>query len=210
MPQETAALSAEASSNGDRPARTRRPLRADARHNRTKILETAEQVFADRGLSAPIDEIAHRAGVGVGTVYRHFPTKELLFEAIVVARLEEMVREAKKLTNAEDPGKAFFAHVSRIMLAAHEKKDFVDALSAAGVDVKTTLAKTSRRHWKNLALLLENAQRAGAVRTDIGIDEVRTLLTGLIQAVDFRAPDSARLQERLLKIVYDGLRPGKE
>lgn len=184
-----------------------RALRADAQLNRTKILEAAQEVFAARGLSAPIDEIARRAGVGVGTVYRHFPTKEALFEAIVASRLEEMASEAKKLADAEDPEKAFFTHVSRIMLAAREKRDFVDALSAAGIDVKTTLAKASRNHWKNLEHLLVNAQKAGAVRADIGIQELKTLLTGLIQATDFRASGAAKVQERLLSIVCDGLRP---
>ena len=74
-----------------------RPLRADARRNRAKVLEAAEEVFASEGLAVPIDEVARRAGVGVGTVYRHFPTKEALFEAIVVARLEALVERAEEL-----------------------------------------------------------------------------------------------------------------
>ena len=70
--------------------------RADAVRNLAKILQAAEEVFAAEGLAVPIDEVARRAGVGIGTVYRHFPTKEALFEAIVVARLEGLIERARR------------------------------------------------------------------------------------------------------------------
>src|SRR5260370_4133101 len=85
---------------------TPRAMRADARRNRARVLEVAQAVFATEGLAVPIDEIARRAGVGAGTVYRHFPTKEALFEAIVISRVERLTEEGGSLASAEDPGPA--------------------------------------------------------------------------------------------------------
>src|SRR4051794_19210057 len=82
-----------------------RPRRADAQRNRLKILEAAEAVLATEGLAAPIDDTARRAGVGIGTVYRHFPTKEELFEAIFRTWVQRLVDEAKALLDDDDPGR---------------------------------------------------------------------------------------------------------
>jgi AcrR family transcriptional regulator len=78
------------------------PLRADARRNRARVLEAAQEAFTAEGLSVPLDEIARRAGVGAGTVYRHFPTKEALFEAVVVHRIQGLTEDA--LTRAQQAG----------------------------------------------------------------------------------------------------------
>ena len=110
-----------------------RPLRADARRNRAKVLAAAEEVFASEGLAVPIDEVARRAGVGVGTVYRHFPTKEALFEAIVVARLEALVERAEELATSDDPGTAMFTFISELVDLAVQKKDLTEELARAGV-----------------------------------------------------------------------------
>src|SRR5580658_9490937 len=85
-----------------------RPQRADAQRNRARVLEAAEVVFAAEGLNVPVDVIAEKAGVGVGTLYRHFPTKEKLFEAIIVERISGLAVEARCRLTAEDPGAAFF------------------------------------------------------------------------------------------------------
>src|SRR3984885_11301949 len=90
---------------------TERPsaaLRADARRNRARVLEVAAQVFAAEGLSVPVHEIARRAGVGTGTVSRHFSAKEDLYEAILLSRMEQLARQADALARTEDPGTAFF------------------------------------------------------------------------------------------------------
>jgi AcrR family transcriptional regulator len=81
-----------------------RPLRADARRNRAKVLSAAEEVFASEGPAVPIDEVARRAGVGVGTVYRHLPTKQALFEAIVVARIEALIERGEELCTVDVVG----------------------------------------------------------------------------------------------------------
>src|SRR5580704_7958811 len=80
----------------------KRPLRVDARQNRERVLDVAKAVFSAEGLDVPIDEIARRAGLGVGTLYRHFPTKGALFQAIVLGRMEHLVEEARALAEAPD------------------------------------------------------------------------------------------------------------
>ncbi|HEX4865705.1 MAG TPA: helix-turn-helix domain-containing protein, partial [Acidimicrobiales bacterium] len=83
-------------------------LRADARRNRELILAAADKAFAEEGLGVPVDEIARRAGVGAGTLYRHFPTKEALFEAVLVAHLDGITERARALAEREDPDEALF------------------------------------------------------------------------------------------------------
>src|SRR3954467_4488904 len=91
-----------------------KPLRADARRNREKVLEAAGELFAAQGSAVPLDEIGALAGVGPGTVYRHVPTKEALFEAVTVARLRDLVDLANGLVGADDPGPAFDRFLDRL------------------------------------------------------------------------------------------------
>src|SRR5262249_5621414 len=111
---------------------SRRP-RADARRNRARVLEAAEEVFASHGLAVPIDGIARRAGVGAAPVYRHFPTKESLFEAVVIRRFELLTDEARSLAGALDPGAAFFGSLQRLVEEMATKRDLRDVLLDAGV-----------------------------------------------------------------------------
>ena len=90
-----------------------RPLRADARRNRERVLDAARTAFAADGLSVSLDEIARRAGVGPGTLYRHFPTKEALIEAVVQDRLCRLAAEGAALRDSRDPGAAFFEFIER-------------------------------------------------------------------------------------------------
>ncbi|MEU9844544.1 helix-turn-helix domain-containing protein, partial [Actinomadura sp. NPDC048032] len=95
-----------------------RPLRADALRNRAKVLAAAEEVFAVQGTSASTEEVARKAGVGIGTVFRHFPTKESLLEAVLVALLKRLAAEARDLRAAADPGAAFFGFFTRVVSQA--------------------------------------------------------------------------------------------
>ena len=114
-------MSTAVTSTGGETEGSRRPMRADALKNQGRILEAAEEVFALQGVSAPIDMVAERAGVGVGTVYRHFPTKEALFEAIVLSRLEELASAATVSTQADDPSEAFFSFLRLFATAGVEE-----------------------------------------------------------------------------------------
>jgi AcrR family transcriptional regulator len=155
-----------------------RPLRADALRNRAKVLEAAEAVFDAHGTTASTEEVAREAGVGIGTVFRHFPTKEALLEAVYVSRLHKLADEAAALASGEDPGEVFFVFFARVVEHASTKNALSAALMEAGVDVTETTAETGRGLKRALVTLLDRAQETGAVRRDVGLAEVMTLLVG--------------------------------
>jgi AcrR family transcriptional regulator len=178
------------------PADAARPLRADAARNRERVLRAAREVFAASGYGVPLDEIAARAGVGPGTVYRHFPTKEALFEAVVAARLRDLVTDARSRAGSSDPGDAFFGFLGRVAAESAAKRDLPDAISVAG----------SLRDELNAALdvLLQRAQRAGTVRADVRTPDVIVLLKGLFASL---ADVSDPVQRDLVfTVLADGLR----
>ena len=181
----------------ERAGASERPLRADARRNRDKILAAARDAFAAAGYGVPLDEIAALAGVGPGTVYRHFPTKEALFEAVVTARVEDLINDARARAGADDPGHAFFGFLARLAAEAAAKRDLPDAIAIAG--------SLPRDLHAAIDVLLRRAQEAGALRADIRAPELIVLLKGLIRSIQ-DASDSG-LSDRVLAVVADGLRP---
>ncbi len=178
--------------------------RADAVRNLAKILQAAEEVFAAEGLAVPIDEVARRAGVGIGTVYRHFPTKEALFEAIVVARLEGLIERAEELCTASDAGVALFAFVDELVALAVEKKDIHDELARAGVTSEQLGAPIKEKLTARVEVLLQRAQAAGAVRQDVNIVDLTTLLMGTCMAAGQQGRPECTA--RLVAVICDGLR----
>ena len=181
-------------------------MRADAERNRQRVLEVAQQVFAKEGLVVPIDEIARRAGLGVGTLSRHFPTKEALFEAIVVGRMQQLVEFARAGAESDDPGAAFFGFLARMVDEGAAKKDFLTALAGTGVDLQR-IAAIKQQMKRAVAVLLERAQEQGAVRTDIGAVDVLTLVMGAVGAADRHGAGPPE-RKRLLAVILDGLRHG--
>jgi AcrR family transcriptional regulator len=179
-----------------------RPLRADAARNRARILEAAEAVFAAEGIEAPVDEIAEKAGVGVGTLYRHFPTKEKLCEAILLERLVALAADARALAEAEDPVAAFFAFLDHMMEEVAAKRDLLVAVMGAGIEFDAAAAETKEQMQQAVGVLLRRAQEAGAVRSDVTAEAVMALVSGTCQA----AAHHAGLSDDLLAIVCDGLR----
>jgi AcrR family transcriptional regulator len=174
-----------------------RPLRADAARNREKVLRAAREAFAESGYGVPLDEIAARAGVGPGTVYRHFPAKEALFEAVVTARIEDLISDARARASAEDPGDAFFSYLARIAAESAAKRDLPDAISIAG----------SLRDDLNTALdvLLRRAQQAGAVRADVRTRDLIVLLKGMFASL--AGTTDPALRDLVAAVLADGLRP---
>ncbi len=147
-------------------AQPAKPLRADAARNRARVLETAYETFAAEGLSVPIDEIARRAGVGAGTVYRHFPTKEDLFKAVVESRLRHIITEGRALLDEPGPSEALFSFL-RLMVLDWGATDqgLVDALGGLGIDVESVAPDAEDAFRSLLGELLVAAQRAGTVRS---------------------------------------------
>jgi AcrR family transcriptional regulator len=179
-----------------------RPLRADARRNRDKVLRAAREAFAAAGYGVPLDEIAARAGVGPGTVYRHFPTKEALFQAVITARIADLIADARSRADAGDPGAAFFGFLARIGAEAAAKRDLPDAIAISG----------SLQNQLNAALdvLLRRAQQAGAVRADVRTPDLIVLLKGMLRSILDASPGGAvdlALRERVFAVLADGLRP---
>jgi len=187
---------------------TGRPLRADARRNRARVLEAAGDVFAAEGIAVPLDEIARRAGVGAGTVYRHFPTKEALFEAVVTDRIKALTSVGRAalagIAAGGDPGEAFFGYLAVMVSDAGAKMDLADALVGAGVDLQRTTLAAADDLRDALGDLLAQAQSAQAVRTDVDVADLHALIGGAVAAERARQADGR--PGRLAQIISDGLR----
>ncbi len=155
-------------------------MRADARRNRERILDAARQVFSDYGTATQMDEIARRAGVGVGTLYRHFPTKDQLVGELVRIKLTDFAARARaKFEEDERPWESF-ADLMREQAeiasrdAAQQRMIFAmthEALEAAGPTIAELTAASQA--------LIDRAKAAGAIRDDLVVDDVRTLMCGL-------------------------------
>jgi AcrR family transcriptional regulator len=185
----------------------RRPLRADALRNRERVLEVAFTTFATEGLSVPVHEIARRAGVGTGTVSRHFPTKEALFEAVFVSRVERLVTMAGQLGEAEDAGAAFFDFFAALVAEGAANRGLADALTGAGFDIKSAASGLEHDVMGALGDLLAHAQHAGSVRHDIDIADGMALITGCLARDSDPQVPAAR--DRLVSVVREGLRPSR-
>ena len=185
-------------------AQPARPLRADAARNRARVLDVAYDTFATEGLSVPIDEIARRAGVGAGTVYRHFPTKEALFAAVIENRMRRLVDDGHALLRTEGAGGALFAFLRSMVLQwGAADRGLVDALAGYGIDIACAVPDAEDAFKAMLGELLTAAQGAGTARRDIDMRDLKAILVGCqaVQAYD------AELAERATDVVIDGLRP---
>lgn len=185
--------------------RTAQPMRADARRNRSLIMAAAEEAFAEEGLGVPVDEIARRAGVGTGTLYRHFPTKEALFEAVVLEHMERIAAEAERRAHSDPPGQALFDFIRYLAVEGAAKRNLVDALMGAGIDVKSGATGSKQAIESAFQVLLDRAQSAGEVRTDVRLADLFALVMGSCQFASAHSDDCS--QSRMLAVVCDGLRP---
>jgi AcrR family transcriptional regulator len=193
-----------------------RPPRADAVRNRARVLEAARAAFAAEGVAVPLDEIARRAGVGAGTVYRHFPTKEALFEAVIADQLAALAADAEARLAAvagvdrpggADAGEQFFEFFASLVDDGSRKADLSDALTSAGVGLRQETLEAAGRLQSGLAALLERAQRAGAVRGDVDTADLHALAVGALAAERKRASGPDAVPGKLARIICEGLRP---
>ena len=186
-------------------AQPARPQRADAARNRARVLEVAYETFAAEGLGVPIDEIARRAGVGAGTVYRHFPTKEDLFRAVIVDRISRIVDDGRTVLASGDPGEALFTFLRSMVLQwGAADRGLADALAGVGIDIKDAVPDAEEAFLGLLGELLRAAQKAGTVRRDVDVPDVKAIVVGT-QAMQAYNPETAA---RLMEVVLDGLRAG--
>lgn len=182
-----------------------RPRRADAERNRERVLAAAETVLARDGLSASMRAIAAGAGVGLGTIYRNFPTQEALYQAIVARRTKALIAEAAELAGSPDPGQAFFGYLTRVVEHATGTRAMTDLLARAGIDPKSGMADAGRDMRHAIQELLERAQQADAVRPDLRLPELMAILTAACMAAEHSQWDTT-LRDKALAIMYDGMR----
>jgi AcrR family transcriptional regulator len=182
----------------------RRDVRADAERNRAQVLATAMTAFAEDGLSVSVAEIARRAGVGTGTVSRHFPTKESLYEAIVLAKVEEIVARAHELIEEQAPEQALFSYVDYMVQQGADNRGLAEALSSGGFDIDAAAATSPFDLAGAERTLLTNAQAAGAVRSDVTPADLKALVVGCLARE--RQPADPAARARMVDIVCAGLR----
>jgi AcrR family transcriptional regulator len=181
-------------------------MRADARRNRQRVLDAAADVFAAHGADVPIDLIAREAGVGPGTLYRHFPTKEALFEAVMLDRFAQLTAEARALLSAPDPGPAFLSYIERVVVQAADQHDLVDVLTRAGFDMQSVKSQVGAELRDAIDALLQRAQASGAVRGDVRIAELMVLIGGIALSSRTSPGDPSLLAD----VICDGLRTNAE
>jgi AcrR family transcriptional regulator len=180
-----------------------RPLRADAERNRRKLLEAAHRVFAERGLDAGVDEIAREAGVGMGTLYRRFPTKDALVEAILELRMAELAAAFDEAAAAEDAWDAFAGCAFALASAIAADRGFFEVVSEAvsrREDLRGRLVET-------LEPVVARAQEAGVVRADVTARDVPSVCAVAAKLPRWRLEREPDVWRRYLGIVLDGLRP---
>ncbi|WP_432495373.1 TetR/AcrR family transcriptional regulator [Kineococcus gypseus] len=158
------------------------PLRADAARNRERVVEVARRHLLEHGLPFPMNALARSAGVGVGTVYRHFPTQEALLEAIALPGLRALTGEVRAAAALEEPAAALRAVLAAALARLRADAGLAAVLAATGFP-GADRAELVRELQAGTEEVLERARRAGAVRAGIGADDVRRLLCGVDHAV---------------------------
>jgi AcrR family transcriptional regulator len=185
---------------------TARPMRSDARRNRERVLSAAEDVFSEMGLRAQIEEVAKRAGVGVGTVCRHFPTKQALVEAVLEAMYESLLQDALRASELPDPGKAFHAFVYSLSEFQARHRALAEYMAT---EIELPISTESVRTQLRGAIedLVARAQDAGAIRSDVGPADVAMLFSGVAHATALAGDLQPVLRKRYVALILDGLRP---
>jgi AcrR family transcriptional regulator len=176
-----------------------KPLRADARRNRERILEAGRDAFIDRGQDVQMDEIAQRAGVGVGTLYRHFPTKEALVMELVHQSVQTCIVSTVQALDHEDPWAAVEWLIRDHARNMSSNRGLRDAL--AGIKFQDDNPWDDPELRAQAASVIERAQRAGAMRADITVDDWQALMCGLSAAIAYGGD-----AERLVEFALAGLR----
>lgn len=182
-----------------------RPLRVDAERNRGRIVEAAQTEFAEHGLDVPLEDVAGRAGVGIATLYRRFPTREDLIAACFERRVAEYARAAEEALEAPDAWAGFCAYAERICGMQAADRGLKDVLTRTFPDAKTMEAHRARGYELSVRLI-ERATAAGVLRADFVPEDLVLLLmanAGVVQGAGEAAPDAWR---RFVGLMLDGFR----
>ena len=186
-----------------------RPLRRDAERNRRRILAAAAEVFNERGLDVSLDEIARHAGVGVGTVYRRFSTKEELVEALFMDRLDAVAAIADQALGTPDPWSGLVSFMERMaeIMAGDLGLRQILMFATYGRDLVTVARE---RNAPLVERLVERAQAAGQLRSDLRQTDIVFIVFVLTEAAQLAQAASPDIWRRYLTLILDGMRPGRE
>jgi AcrR family transcriptional regulator len=187
----------------DRSFTTTRSQRADAVRNRERVLEAAKAVFSAGGPEASLEAVAKRAGVGIGTLYRHFPTREALFEAVYRHQVEQLADLAEELKCEADPAEALRRWLRSIVEFVATKKGMSAALALAAHSTSDLVAYSYDRLTKAVRTLLDRAIAAGEIRADISPEDIIRALVGMCYMHDQPGWQTSVL--RLVDVFVDGL-----
>ncbi|GAC1373848.1 MAG: TetR/AcrR family transcriptional regulator [Actinomycetota bacterium] len=183
-----------------------RPLRADARRNRERVLQAAEVLFAEGGLKVQIEQVAQRAGVGVGTVCRNFPTKQALVDAVLTGMCESLLADAQAALVEPDAGGSFRRFFAAMADFQARHLAFAEEM-AADMDLPTSAVAVKASLRDAVDELVSRAQACGAIRPDIGPGDMAMLFSGIAHAASWAGECAPTLRQRYVAIVMDGLRP---
>lgn len=179
-------------------------LRADARRNRDRLIETAAAAFAERGVDTSLEDIARRAGVGIGTLYRHFPTREHLVEVVYRREVEALAGAADELARHHAPDVALAEWMQRFVDYIAAKRGMADSLRILLTTKSGLFAETSGMILHALRHLVDAAAADGSIRGDVDSADVALALSGIYAAPD--TPDWHDRSRRLVSLLMDGLR----
>ncbi|MFC4913534.1 TetR/AcrR family transcriptional regulator [Actinomadura gamaensis] len=183
-----------------------RPMRADARRNYERLLAAARDVVAEQGTDASLEEVARRAGVGIGTLYRHFPTREALLEALLHDRFNGLRAHAEELLGADDPFEALVGWMRRLGAGALTYRGLAQTMMAALQDESSDLYASCHDMRAAGDALLVRAREAGVVRPEVRSADM-LYLAAMLASVTEHSPEDTELRDRLFSYMVDGLRP---
>jgi AcrR family transcriptional regulator len=179
-----------------------RPKRADARRNQERLVAAAREVFAREGGGASLEAVAREAGVGVGTLYRHFPRRIDLVEAVYRGEVDELLGTAERVTDELDPWPAMVAFLEAFVHYAQGKRTILNELQEAFEKNPDLRSESRERIERGMGLVLERGQRSGVVRPDIAASDLMQLVAPMCTNATLLADQSTRL----LAVILDGLR----
>ncbi len=182
-------------------------MRADARRNRERLLAAAVEMFADAGQDVPLEAIAERAGVGIGTLYRHFPTREALAEAAYRNEVRRLCDAAAELLAERPPEQALAEWMDRFVTYVAAKRSMAGMLQSVIASGEASLYTVARGQMLDaITLLIDAAERAGSIRAGVEPEDVLRVMSGIWLVSD--GPDWSTRSRRMIELLMDGLRYG--
>ena len=181
-----------------------RTLRSDARRNRERLVGSARELFAAHGVDVPVEDITHHAGLGMGTLYRHFPTKEELVDAVLEDAFAEVVQAAEHAAAEEDAWAGFTSFLERVFEQHASNRGLKDVLATRGHGLRREAMRARIRPL--VRRMIERAQEQGTLRRDFAAEDMPLLFWTTDRVIEETAPDAPDYWRRYLGLLLDGLR----